>query len=164
VTWRRGAQKSVIDLTFASQELRERVEFCGPEERWALPQDHIPIRIKLDVQQAPDAQKESKRYALDKLDKEGLIEALRQTGWQQAPCPINGLQQALEQLLPKLCPKSRPCKRVRIDWSPQASELLAGARRARRRHTASHFPEDRQEYKRLSNCLKREMRRTARAN
>jgi len=163
-TWRRGTQKSVIDLTFASQELRERVEFCGPEERWALPQDHIPIRIKLDVRQAPDAQEESKRYALDKLDKERLIEALRQTGWQQAPCPINALQQALEQLLPKLCPKSRPCKRVRIDWSPQASEFLAGARRARRRHTASQLLEDRQEYKRLSNCLKREMRKTAKAN
>ena len=58
----------------------------------------------------------------------------------------------------------RPCKRARTDWSPQASELLAGVRRARRRHTAFQFPEDRQEYKRLSNCLKREIRRTARAN
>jgi endonuclease/exonuclease/phosphatase family metal-dependent hydrolase len=33
VTWRRGAQNSVIDLVFASQAIRERIAFCGPKER-----------------------------------------------------------------------------------------------------------------------------------
>jgi Endonuclease-reverse transcriptase len=32
-TWRRNTQNSVIDLTFVSHLIRERVEFCGPEER-----------------------------------------------------------------------------------------------------------------------------------
>jgi hypothetical protein len=35
-TWRRGPQKSVIDLVFASQAIYKRTGFYGPEERWAL--------------------------------------------------------------------------------------------------------------------------------
>jgi hypothetical protein len=49
ITWRRGPQKTVIDLVFVSQAVRERTGFYGPEERWVLPQDHIPIRISLDI-------------------------------------------------------------------------------------------------------------------
>jgi endonuclease/exonuclease/phosphatase family metal-dependent hydrolase len=62
-TWRRGPQATVIDLTFASDTIRERLEYCGPEERWAMPQDHIPIRINLNIRQAPDKQAKRMRYA-----------------------------------------------------------------------------------------------------
>ena len=54
VTWRRGPQKTVINLVFASQAICERTDFCGPEERWVLLQDYIPIRISLDIQEAAD--------------------------------------------------------------------------------------------------------------
>jgi len=164
VTWRRGPQSSVIDLTFASQALRERVAYCGPEERWALPQDHIPVRISLDLHQANDKQEKRRRYATEKLDREGLATALQKTGWHQSDNPLESLHQALEALLPQYCPKAKPCLRARPDWSPKAAELLAGARRARRRHTATHQQEELNEYKHLSNQLKREIRRTARAN
>jgi hypothetical protein len=87
-TWRRGPQNSVIDLTFASQAISERIIFCGPEERWALLQDHIPIRISFDIQQARDAHAGRRRYALQKLDIEGLTRALRGTGWQQTAYPL----------------------------------------------------------------------------
>jgi hypothetical protein len=49
VTWRRGSQKFVIDLVFASQAICERTAFCGPEERWTLSQDYIPIRISFNI-------------------------------------------------------------------------------------------------------------------
>jgi len=34
-TWKRGQQKSTIDLSFATYTLTGRVEYCGPEEKWA---------------------------------------------------------------------------------------------------------------------------------
>jgi hypothetical protein len=36
VTWRRGLQKTVIDLVFVLQAICKRIGFCGPEERWVL--------------------------------------------------------------------------------------------------------------------------------
>jgi hypothetical protein len=164
VTWRRGPQKSVIDLVFALQAICERTAFCGPEERWALPQDHIPIRISLNIQEAADKQANRRRYALQKLDREGLVKALRKVSWQQAPDPLQSLQDTLEDLLPRYCPKAKPCLRARPDWSPRASELLTGARHARRRYNASHRQEDLHDFKKLSNQLKHEIRRTSRAS
>ena len=80
-TWRRGRQETVINLVFASQAISQRIEFCGPEERWALPQDHIPIRISLDVREANDKGAGRRRYALKKLDIQGLTEVIRRTDW-----------------------------------------------------------------------------------
>ena len=70
----------------------------------------------------------------------------------------------MEYLLPRYCPKARPCLRARPEWSPLASELLAGARLARRRYNDHHRPGDLALFKGLSNQLKHEIRRTARAN
>jgi hypothetical protein len=81
----------VINLTFASQAIYQRTVFCGPEERWALPQDHIPIRISLDIRPAADKQVERRRYALQKLDIEGLIKTLEVEGWQDTPDPLRHL-------------------------------------------------------------------------
>ena len=163
-TWRRGVRKSVIDLTFASQALSERVIFCGPEERWALSQDHIPIRIEFDIHASRETHRDRKRFALEKLDIEGLTKALRQTQWDQDISPLQGLQEALEALLPRFCPKARPCLRARPNWSPQATELLAAAKQARRTYTASHEQIDLHRSRRTSKQLKKEMQRVSRAN
>ena len=101
-------------------------------------QDHIPIRISLNIQKAADKQAKRRRYALQKLDLEGLAEALRKTRWQLAPDPLQSLQDTLGDLLPRYCPRTKPYLRARPDWSPRASELLAGARHARRRYNAAH--------------------------
>ena len=163
-TWRRGLQNSVIDLTFASPGISGRVVYCGPEERWAMPQDHIPIKIIVDVGQLRDTHAKRMRYALYRLDIEGLTHALRLSNWQQAENSLEALHSTLQDLLPRYCPESKPCHRARPNWSLQAAELLAGARRARRRYTATHQDGDLIEYRHLSNSLKREMRRNTRAN
>lgn len=61
-TWKRGNQESVINLTFASGNLWERISYCGTENRWALTRDHIPIRIQIDAAAYP--QTERQRYAV----------------------------------------------------------------------------------------------------
>jgi len=128
-TWRRGIQRSVIDLTFASEAIERVVQFCGPVDRWATMQDHIPIDIHISIM-APEPAP-SRRYAMEKLDKDGLRQHLNQSNWMHAPCPLTALQQALQEGLEKHCPKARPCTHANPQWSPRASELLAGARRAR---------------------------------
>jgi Endonuclease-reverse transcriptase len=65
-TWKRGEQESVIDLTFISQDLYRRVNFCGTVEEWALTRDHIPIRIQINNAGCPPAERQ--RLALRKLN------------------------------------------------------------------------------------------------
>ena len=163
-TWKRGEQATVIDLTFASYALSQRVEFCGTEPSWALTKDHIPIRITLNIRAAADTRAESRRYALQKLNLEGLSRAVEESRWKSEPNPLEALQETLERSLPKFCPKARPSPRARPSWSPKATELLAGARRARHKLNVSHGQEDLRQLKSLSNQLKHEMRRNARAN
>ena len=74
-TWKRGEQESVIDLTFASQGVLDRLEFCGTEERWAISRDHIPISIRANFIPKPPAP--SKRFALKYLNREKFRDQIK---------------------------------------------------------------------------------------
>jgi len=161
-TWKRGSQQSVIDLTFASEAISKLVLFCGPVDHWATIQDHIPIDIQIAMPTKEPAP--SKRYALEKLDKERLEQHLQQSGWARALCPLTALQQAIHEGLEKHCPKARPCTYANPQWSPRASELLAGARRARRQYNNTGTNHDRTSYQSFQGLLKKELRRVGRAN
>lgn len=161
-TWKRGNQQSVIDLTFASEAIRELVQFCGPMDHWATTQDHIPIDIQIAL--PTEELVPSKRYALERLNKEELTRYLRQSGWACAPCPLAALQQTIQKGLEKHCPKARPSAQANPRWSPRASELLAGARRARRRYNDTGADHDRTSYQSFQSLLKKELRRMGRAN
>ena len=41
--WKRGSQKSTIDLTFMQEVLIDWLAFCKPKNTWALMADHIPV-------------------------------------------------------------------------------------------------------------------------
>jgi endonuclease/exonuclease/phosphatase family metal-dependent hydrolase len=79
ITWRRGTQETTIDLAFISHTLSNRVEFYGTVDAWALTQDHIPIKLVLDIRTGYGQQPQRKRYALKKLDTEGLLAAIRES-------------------------------------------------------------------------------------
>jgi exonuclease III len=149
-TWKRGLQETVIDLTFASETIRERVEYCGTEDNWAITKDHIPIRIQINLAVQP--QLESKRFALKKLNAQGLCAAIKEASWATATEPLTSLQETVQAALNKHCPKAQPSKYAKRDWSPKAAELLAGARQARRRYNPYNQPYDRQSHKTLSTC------------
>ena len=42
-TWKRGTQESVIDLTFATDTISERIVFYRTKDQWAITKDYIPI-------------------------------------------------------------------------------------------------------------------------
>jgi chromodomain-containing protein len=73
------------------------------------------------------------------------------------------LQRAIYEGLEANCPRVRCCPRASQKWSPRASELLVGARRARRAFAASGSPQDLQAQKLHQNLLRKELRRGSRA-
>jgi hypothetical protein len=161
-TWKRGRQESVIDLTFASADVQSTLHWCGPRDEWAVTQDHLPIDIRFEISLPP--QPESRRFALGKLDVNGLAAYLKDTQWWQSENALTELQTALVQGLPKFCPKTRPSQYANKCWSPRAAELLAGARRARRAYHATDSDHDRLAYKTQKNLLKKELRRAGQSS
>lgn len=160
ITWRRGTRESVIDLAFAEQAISTRITYYGTMPQWALTRDHIPIRLLLDVASAvPRA--ENKRFALNKLDIRGLQADIEATPQETT---LEDLQRTIKESLKKHCPTARPSKRARPEWSPAASELLVGSRRARRRYTATGNQEALWESYHLAGKLKQELRKNAKAN
>jgi hypothetical protein len=95
-TWQRGARESVIDLTFLTSTLQNRLLFCGPEEHWAvtLHPDHIWIRIELDL--APQSHPRSKRFAIKKLNTDAFLQAINQSKWEAEDEPLTALQNAIQ--------------------------------------------------------------------
>jgi hypothetical protein len=150
-TWKHGQRESVIDLVFASRPLKESVMRCRPREDWAVAQDHIPIDLCFGIEALP--RPPCKRFALNKLDTPGLI------NWQSHTKPLYSLQMALGEGLETNCPRVKPRPRATRKWSPRASELLAGARRARRAYAAKGMPYDLQAQKSLQKSLKKELRK-----
>ena len=92
-TWKRGSRESVIDLTLATKGISERVEFCGPEDGWTILNDHLPIRIQLDLTLHPPAP--SKRYAIRKLKREEFKAALKGPQWEESEASLVAIQQGI---------------------------------------------------------------------
>jgi Reverse transcriptase (RNA-dependent DNA polymerase)/Endonuclease-reverse transcriptase len=161
-TWKRGQLQSVIDLTFATAGIRDAIYQCGPVNEWTINEDHIPIDIQIGLARATKT--ESTRLALQKADWPAIERHVSNSQWAQAEEPLVHLQQTIQAALKEHCPVTRPSNWARPNWSPQAAVLLAGARRARRRHNASGTEHDREAYRSLQNQLKKETQRVSRAN
>ena len=61
------------------------------------------------------------------INKQGLCSAIQELPWASAVQPLEALQEAIQTALEEHCPKARPSKHARREWSPWAAELLAGA-------------------------------------
>jgi endonuclease/exonuclease/phosphatase family metal-dependent hydrolase len=163
-TWRRNSSESVIDLTFGTEGIRQRVLRCGPVERWALTQDHIPIEIHTQYQRNEGVATATRPvYRLDKADWTRINQHIHRSGWEDAEVPLTALQEAIGTGLEKYCPVVRGGSYSNPRWSAQASELLAGARRARRRYNATGSHQDHTAMRSFQNLLQKELRRSGRA-
>jgi hypothetical protein len=159
-TWKKGNSQSVIDLTFMSQYLQDRLEYCGTVEEWGIIPDHIPILIRLDV--GPTDSRPRIQYNLQKLDEKGFTEHVNGFPWQNEDDPIDTLQTIIMEGLEIFCKKRKTVKQSRHRWSPTTSVLLYGTRYARRQYNASGSQLDRYKYKLLSNKLKNSLRKDSR--
>jgi len=161
-TWKRNNQESVLDLTFLTRHLSDRLIFCGPIDQWALTKDHIPIRIHIDTEIYPPAA--SQRYAFQKMESTQLVNAVIKLEWEAQPEPLTALQEGLKDILRTICPKARPSRHASPQWSPTATQLLAGVRRARHRFFQTVTEADRHSLRALSHSLRNELRSVHRSN
>ena len=160
-TWRRGAQDSVIDLTFATDGLQQSVTRCGPMDGWAIALDHIPIDIRLS--RACHPRPPSRRYAIRKLDRAGLEERIKLSGWETDQDPLSKIKIVVKEALDQCCPRAKPHEKANHRWSPRAAELLVGARRARRAYLSTLQAHHYQAMRSFQNLLKKELRRGGRS-
>jgi Endonuclease-reverse transcriptase len=152
-TWKRGISESVIDLTFATTPLCERLLFCGTQERWALTHDHFPIEARFDIALHTPTQRRG--YDLAKLRASELVAHVKASNWNTATTPLVALQEAIQEGMQRFCPRKKGPPPERKAWSPEASRLVAGVRQARRRVTAHNHQVDRVTHRALSNRLKK---------
>ncbi|TQS35012.1 hypothetical protein Golomagni_04582 [Golovinomyces magnicellulatus] len=158
---RRGAlQETVIDLTFATQGVADRIQTCLPREDWSIRLDHIPIEITIETVIAPPVT--YGRYSWKRADTQKMKDVIRQSCWDLNPEPLVTLQSALSDALRLHCPKARPSSHARAAWSHKASLLLTDMRKSRRQAIASaaehdffRFKSFRQEFKKEIYYLRR---------
>lgn len=161
-TWARGLRRTVIDLTFASEALAGRILYCGPQDHWAVIQDHIPIRIEIDWSGGEVEEPRTTKFAIRSLDHEALRDETRRTLVEGET--LATLQDKLRAALAKACPTAKPSRKARHEWSLAVRDLLRRTRDARRRVLAYGRRHDRQSLKELTNQLTRELRRNSRDN
>ena len=139
------------------EALVDRLEFCGTENTWAITSDHMPIRITLNVDAA--AQRTRRRYATQKLDQEKYSQEITNRLALIPEATLEDIQKTISKCLEEYCPKVRPSKHARREWSPEAAQLLAGTRRVKRQYSATGEAHHHQSYKALKNRLKQTIRK-----
>lgn len=158
--WRGALQETVIDLTFATQGVADRIQTCLPREDWSIRLDHIPIEITIDTLIAPPVN--YSRYSWQRADIQKMRDVIRQSDWDLDTTPLVALQSALSDALRLHCPKARPSLQARAAWSHKASLLLADTRKSRRQALASAAEHDFYRFKSLRQEFKKEIYRLRR--
>jgi hypothetical protein len=90
--WKRNGSISVINLTFSSGGIKEDILFCGPINRWALTQDHLPIEIHIQRTRADSAPPDNLQpLRLDRADWNEINQKIEDSNWDSAECPLIAL-------------------------------------------------------------------------
>ena len=112
-TWKRGDSESVLDLRFATANLRGRLISFLPRDEWAPTRDHIPIKIRMDL--PPPPQRSSKRFTLKKAKCNSKIMRIREGQWREFEPQhrLQALTETDEQALTDFCPKQSPKNKPR---------------------------------------------------
>ena len=162
-TWGRGEAKAVLDLGFATGGVGRQVIEYAPKPEWALLKDHYPISIR--IERGVKRKGTSQRYSLKNVEWGGFVAEAAKIQWGGAPAQaIVALQEGLGRCLDQYAKRAKPSDRARHDWSPQAAEFLAGARRARARMAQGGDPDAHREWKQQRNRLRSEMRSNRRTS
>jgi len=159
-TWSRNGAESVIDLTFGTEAVFQRLRKCQPEPGWAPMKDHYPIRIQL-IAKAEKA-KGHRRFVTSKMDGDKFRQRISETKWMENAEPLVALQGAMKTALEELCPRAKPGRNTRKDWSPKAARLVQDLRRARRDFTHTGESMDRIRMETANRALEKELKRLRR--
>ncbi|TQS37675.1 hypothetical protein Golomagni_01838 [Golovinomyces magnicellulatus] len=90
---KKHARETVIDLTFASEDIIDCIYSCKTREDWCLRQDHIPIEIFLGFRKVPYFEKN--RFAHHKANIGKIKEVIHDSKWTEAIEPLVAFQEEI---------------------------------------------------------------------
>lgn len=149
VTWERGVQRSVIDLTFISSILMNRIVCWERADDVQHDSDHWPIRTCLDV--ATKANEPPKRrnwkatdykIMLEFLEKHLVVRDLSLATHRRIKLEMGTFLAVVRRAIEESTPWARPSQWSNSDFGPECREMVKTVRALRRRYTQTHDPDD----------------------
>ncbi|KAJ5121346.1 uncharacterized protein N7515_009307 [Penicillium bovifimosum] len=141
-TWSRNDQSSVIDLTFITANLLDRLISCERADDIEHASDHFPIRTALDIV-TPIAPQQKRRNWSATDDKKFVQEieqglqtgGLDQAGPEEIEAKCQGLIDVIQTAIEESTPWTRPSEWSNPDFDDECKAAVEEVRRLRRRHT-----------------------------
>ena len=148
-TWSRNDQSSVIDLTFISLSLTNRLVRCERADDIEHSSDHFPIRTMLDIE--TPALVQQKRRNWNATDDKKLIQKIEEglqardlsgAGPPQIEAQCQKLLDVVQSAIETSTPWAKPSAWSNPDFDQECKAAVKEVRRLRRRHTRTKDPYD----------------------
>ncbi|PPJ61057.1 hypothetical protein CBER1_07390 [Cercospora berteroae] len=168
ITYEEGSSRTTIDLCLATIGLMDRVVRSQVDHELDHDSDHLPIATTIDLQLP--RRTETARRNWKRLDEKQYREILEETlPPLQRPRTKAALDRYVEQITTTIneavdwaLPKTMPSSRMRQRWNEQCSEVLAEAKRLKRRLGREHTDDDWEAYRTARNKKTRVIRKALR--
>ncbi|OQD66240.1 hypothetical protein PENANT_c371G10633, partial [Penicillium antarcticum] len=148
-TWTRNDQSSVIDLTFVSSSLLDRLIQCERADDIEHASDHFPVRTVLDIETPATAQQMRRNWnatdnqrLVKKIEESLHARDLSQGDIQQIEAECKELLEAVQSAIEDSTPWAKPSAWSNPDFDEACKATVNVVRRLRRRHTRTKDPYD----------------------
>ncbi|KAJ6016472.1 zinc knuckle domain protein [Penicillium herquei] len=163
-TWQRGERSSVIDLTFISDSLVDRLIY---NERGIEHQsDHYPIITEIDISTSQFTPPQRRNWK--ELDTKALtsyiehhmtVRDMPMATSEEIEVELTIFMAVIQSAIEQAVPWARPSAWSNPDFTPECAEAVATARRLRRKYSATHDPVDWERYTQARNQKNRIIQR-----
>lgn len=168
VTYEEGDARTTIDLCWLSVGLLDRLITSQVDKELDHDSDHLPIKTIIDLR--------TKRWDLKptrpwkRLNAETFRKALKAELYpQRRPRTVASLEQYVQEIVDaitrardQVVPLSQPSPKAREGWTAECAEVLAEAKRLKRRHGREHTDESWEPYKAARNHKTKTIRKALR--
>ena len=164
VTYEEGNASTTIDLCWVSAGLLDRLITSQVDRTLDHDSDHLPISTILDLRVKHKSTKPVRSWK--RLNTEDFCKALRsELPAQRRPRTVASLEkyvqdivEAIEKASDHILPLRQPSPKARDGWTTECSEVLAEAKRLKRRHSREHTEESWEAYRTARNHKTRTIR------
>ncbi|KAJ5117510.1 zinc knuckle domain protein [Penicillium atrosanguineum] len=164
--WSRNDQSSVIDLTFISSSLFNRLVSCERADDIEHSSDHFPIRTVLDIETPVLVQQKRRNWnatddnkLIQKIEEDLKAKDLSQAGPPQIEAQCQKLLETVQSAIQASTPWAKPSTWSNPDFDDECKAAVKEVRRLRRRHTRTKDPYDWMRYSEARNKKTRLVKR-----
>ena len=164
-TYEEGLARTTIDLCWMSFGLLDRLIQCQVDGILDHDSDHLPISTVLDLRVQQQVVKPVRPWK--KLNNENFCKVLKEElPTIQRPRTVAALERyvgdiidAMVKTADQALPLRQPSQRAREGWTTECSEVLAEAKRLKRRHGRTRTEESWEAYRAARNCKTRTIKK-----